>query len=132
MFYTHDSTAFWHGSLAVIPATRGPMRPQNYGSFARQRLSTDGIGSMTLTLTNLVVGSAIRIEVASTGALVTSRTAAGASETFTLDYYAGGNANNDLRIKVRKASGAPFYKPYETQAVLSAAAKSVFVAQILD
>ena len=90
------------------------------------------LGTTTLTLTNLVVNSAIRIEVASTGALVTSRTAASASEEFSLDYYTSGSASNDLRIKVRKASSAPLYKPYETQATLGAASQSIFIAQQLD
>lgn len=85
-----------------------------------------------LSLTNLVVGSAIRIEVASTGDEVESRTAGATTEVFSLLVGAAGSPSNDLRIKVRKASASPFYLPYETRAVISAGAQSIYIAQELD
>jgi len=119
-------------SALRLPPDRGPAYVGGGMAVSRQRLSTDSIGNFSLTLTNVVVGSAIRIEVASTGATVATRTAASSTEVFVVPAYAPGNANNDLRIKVRKASGTPNYIPFETQATLSATPQSIFVGQILD
>lgn len=98
----------------------------------KQRSPTDPIGNFTLTLTNLVIGSAIRVEVASTGATVENRTADATTEVFTVPAYGVGSAFNDLRIKVRKASAAPFYIPYETLATALVGASSIFVSQVPD
>lgn len=104
---------------------------------AIERLSTEPIGQVTLTLTNVVVGSRYRIERQGDGSLATPAgnaegVAASSTVSLLLDYYAGGSPNNDLRIKVRKASGTPNYIPFETQATLSATPQSIFVGQILD
>ena len=115
----------------LIPASRGPMLPSFGLAVAKQRLSTDSIGTATITLTNVVIGSAIQIETQA-GTLVENRTADTTTEAFTLALYAAGSANNDLRIKVRKGSAATFYKPYETLATLTSAAQSIFVSQIPD
>ena len=95
-------------------------------------LPTDTIGAMTLTLTNLVVGSAVRIEEQAAGTLVEYRAAAGTTEVFTVPVYTPGNAKNDLRIKVRKGTAAPKYQPFETLATASVTAQSVYVAQVAD
>jgi hypothetical protein len=95
------------------------------------RLPTESIGTFTLTLTGLVVGSAVRVETQA-GALVEFRTAASSTEVFSVPAFAGGNPANDLRIKVRKASAAPFYRPFETLAAASVGAQSVFVNQQPD
>ncbi|MCX8003425.1 MAG: hypothetical protein N2688_00465 [Burkholderiaceae bacterium] len=120
----------------ALPGTGADERGRSYHSsglvLSSGRLTTDSIGNFTLTLTNLVVGSAIRIEIAGTGALVEYRVAANSTEVFTVPAYTAGSANNDLRIKVRKASAAPRYKPYETQATALVGAQSVFIAQIPD
>jgi len=126
------SAAFPWRLSTVFTMSRGRGASIGGHSVGVARLPGDSVGTTTVTLTNLVVGSAIRIEVASTGALVTSRTATLSSEAFSLDYYASGDPANDLRIKVRKASAAPLYKPYETQATLGAAQQSIFIAQQLD
>lgn len=44
--------------------------------------------------------------------------------------YASGSPLNDLRIKVRKGSAAPYYRPYETQATAQVGSASIFVSQI--
>lgn len=115
------------------PSTAIGVEPINgMSTFGVQRLPTDSIGSFILTLTNLVVGSAIRIEIASTGALVELRTAASTTEAFTVPAYSSGSVNNDLRIKVRKGSAAPLYKPLETLATALVGSGSVYIAQIPD
>lgn len=113
------------------------MRPFGGLVITKLRLPTDSIGTTTVTLTNVVVGSRYRIEVADTGALAEPTTnaegTAGASiVNITLNLYAAGNSNNSMRIKVRKGSAATKYQPYETQATLIAQAQSVYIAQVPD
>ena len=81
--------------------------------------------NVTVTLTNLVVGSAIRVELASGGTLVEFRTAASSSEAFAVA------ASTAYRVKVRKASSAPYYKAYETLTTPTADT-SIYVSQIAD
>ena len=100
-------------------------------SAGRMRLSTESIGTFTLTLTNLVVGSAVRVETQA-GALVEYRVADAATEVFTVPAYSPGNASNDLRIKVRKGTAAPFYVPYETLATAVVGSASIYVSQQQD
>ena len=100
-------------------------------SFGVKRLPTDSIGTFVLTLTNLVVGSAIRVETQA-GALIEFRTAAATSEAFNVPVYSPGSPANDLRIKVRKGSAAPFYIPFVTLATGLVGAQSIFVNQVLD
>jgi len=100
-------------------------------SVGRMRLTTESIGTFTLTLTNLVVGSAIRIETQA-GDLVEYRVADATTEVFTVPAYAPGNASNDLRIKVRKGTAPPFYKDYTTLATASVGSGSIYVSQIPD
>jgi hypothetical protein len=96
-----------------------------------KRLPTDSIGTFVLTLTGLVVGSAIRVETQA-GALIEYRVAASSTEAFNAPAYSPGDAQNDLRIKVRKGTAAPFYIPYETLATAAVGAQSIFVSQIPD
>lgn len=128
------SAALPCGALTIFGLTRGRIVPGLTGGSAlgNARLPTDSIGSFTLTLTNLVVGSVIRIEIASTGAEVETRTADTTSEVFVIPAYSGGSAFNDLRIKVRKGSGTPFYRPFETLATALIGAQSIYIAQIPD
>lgn len=112
----------------------GSFKPRAWGGLVvgNSRLPTDPIGTFALTLANVVVGSFIRVEEVSGGALVEQRTAASATEVFSVSAYAGGNPKNDLRIKVRKASAAPLYKPYETQATALVGSQSIFITQQPD
>lgn len=97
-----------------------------------QRLSGEAVGTFTLTLTNVVVGSRVHIEKQSDGATLDDEVAAVSTVVISLSAYAPGNANNDLRIKVRNASGSPAYKPYETLATALVGSTSIYVSQILD
>jgi uncharacterized protein YcnI len=87
---------------------------------------------MTLTLTNVVIGSRIRIEEQASGALIEDRAATGTTEVFTVPVYSGGNPSNDLRIKVRKGTSGPKYQPFETLAVAAIGTQSVYIAQVAD
>ncbi len=130
-FMGADYLGIAHMGTVTVPTTRRPMRPQNMGAHSRGVLPTDAIGTFTLTLTNLVVGSAVQIETQA-GASIENRTATLSSEVFTLDAYAPGSASNDLRIKVRKGSSAPFYQPFETLATALVGAQSIYIAQVAD
>ena len=96
------------------------------------RLPTDPIGVFTLALTNVVIGSRIHIETQGDGTTLHDSVADATDETITLSAYASGNANNALRIKVRKGTGAPTYKPFETLATAVVGAQSIYVGQIPD
>jgi predicted metalloprotease with PDZ domain len=116
----------------VFGIARGRIVGVGGTSIGAARLPTDSIGTFDTTLTNLVVNSAIRVEIAGSGALVEYRIADATTEVFNVPAYTTGNSNNSLRIKVRKGSGAPLYKPYETQATAIIGAQSIFIAQIAD
>ena len=115
----------------LAPAVRGRFSQGGLHLISAQRLPTDSIGTFVLTLTNLVVGSAIRVETQA-GALIEFRTAAATSEAFNVPVFSPGSPANDLRIKVRKGSSAPFYIPFETLATGLVGAQSIFVNQVLD
>ena len=89
------------------------------------------VGAFSLTLQNVIVGSAIQIETTLGGPLFNT-TAATSSVLIPLLVYGDGSPRNDLRIKVRRGSGAPFYQPWETLAVAVIGAQSIFVSQIPD
>ncbi len=97
-----------------------------------QRLSGEAIGAFELTLTNVVVGSRVHVEKQSDGTSYYDQVAAASTVVVSLSAYAPGSANNDLRVKVRKGSAAPYYKPYETLATASSGAQSIYVSQIPD
>lgn len=116
-----------------LPATpRGPFRISQLFAGSRQTISTDAIGVFALTLTNLVVGSAIQIEDQLGTTTLYNGTAASTSQLINLSAYAGGSSLNDLRIKVRKGSSSPFYQPYETLATAIVGSGSIYVSQIPD
>lgn len=121
----------WLMAMNEFPTARGRLYGYPGMVLGRARLPTDSVGTFALTLTGLVVGSAIQIETA-TGAAIENRTAAATSEVFTVSAYTSGSANNNLRIKVRKGSASPFYLPYETLTTAFVGSTAIFVSQISD
>lgn len=101
-------------------------------SFGVKRLPTDPIGTFTLTLTNVVAGSAIQVEPQAGGSTVYNGTAAASIVVINVSAYSVGNANNNLRIKVRKGSASPYYLPWETLVTAIVGIQSVYVSQISD
>lgn len=101
-------------------------------------LPADVIGDFVLVLSNIVAGSRYRIERQGDGSLATptanAEGVAGSSTlTVQLDAYTNGSANNDLLIKIRKATSAPYYKPYETQTTaFVGSTPPIYVSQIAD
>lgn len=126
-----------HASLASTfewPANRGRFATAGLVKVERQSLPDDPIGAFTLTLTNVVVGSAIQVESQFAGSSLYNGTAASSTPVIVLPTYAGGGSNdlNNLRIKVRKGSAAPYYKPFETLTTAFVGSQSIYCAQIPD
>lgn len=101
-------------------------------AISMQSLATDPIGSFTLSLTNLVVGSQILVESTDGSAVFYNAVTSLSSVTINLSVYAAGSPLNNLRVKVRKGSSSPFYQPYETLVTAVQGSQSIFVSQILD
>lgn len=111
----------------------GRSRPVGVCVSAVQALPTDPIGSFVLTLTNVVVGSAIQIKSA-LGVPLHNSTAGTSTVAINLSVYAGGTANdlNNLKVKVRKASAAPYYQSYTTLMTAVVGGTSHYVNQLPD
>jgi len=119
-------------SLQFFPLARGQIVPLGRYALGVARLPSDPIGTFTLTLTNLVVGSAIQIEDQAGTTTLHNQTCDATSETIVLSAYASGSALNSLRIKVRKGSAAPYYRPFETLTTAIVGSQSIYIAQIPD
>lgn len=118
-------------AFASSPAASStPIQPG--AVFGQLRLPTDPIGNFFLTLTNVVTGSAIQIESQDGSTTLHNSTASGSTVVINLSAYAAGSNLNSLRIKVRKGSAAPYYRPYETLTTAIVGSQSIYVSQIPD
>lgn len=95
-------------------------------------LPTDPIGTHTLTLTNVVVGSRIAIRDQANTTTLYDQIAAASTVVIPLQVYAAGSSLNDWHIKVRKASSGTTYRPYETLMTATVGASSIYVSQQPD
>ena len=118
--------------LQMFPAARGKTISRGGITLGVCRLPTDPIGTFSLTLTNVVVGSRIHVETQGDGTALHDSVADATDETISLSAYASGSTYNALRIKVRKGTGSPTYKPFETLATAIVGAQSIYVGQIPD
>ena len=109
----------------------GRSRPVGVCVSAVQALPTDPIGSFVLTLTHVIVGSAVQVE-SQSGTSLYNGTAASGTVVIPLQVYSAGSPLNELRIKVRKGSASPFHQPWETLATAIKGSASIYVAQIPD
>ena len=120
---------------SVFPQSRGKIVPGVFGGSALGvfRFSTDPVGTFTLQFRGIVEGSRVRVETAAEGITLDEFVSTASEiESRTLSLYASGNTRNNMRIKVRNASGVPAYKPFEPQAVAQLGTVTVFVFQELD
>ena len=122
-------------SVTVAPGPRGvsfPVGPQ-ISSAGINRLPTDPVGTFTLQFRGIVEGSRVRVETAAEGITLDEFVSTASEiENRTLSLYASGNPRNNLRIKVRNASGTPAYVPFESQAVAQLGTVIVYVFQEPD
>jgi len=102
------------------------------GTIVVQRLPSESIGYHNLTLNNVVVGSRVFIRDQADTTTLYDQVAGASSVTVSLPVYGSGSPLNDWRIKVRKASGAPNYIPYETLTTAFVGSASIYVSQIPD
>lgn len=119
-------------STLELPSGRGRFTTAGLVLVERQTLPTDAIGTFALTLTNVVVGSAIQIEDQAGTTTLHNSTTATSSPLINLSAYAGGSSLNNLRIKVRKGSSGTTYKPFETLTTAVVGSQSIYVSQIQD
>lgn len=123
-----------HAALASTfewPTARGVFATAGLVKVSRQSLPTDPVGSFVLTLTHVIVGSAVQVE-SQSGTSLYNGTAASGTVVIPLQVYSAGSPLNELRIKVRKGSASPFYQPWETLATAIKGSASIYVAQIPD
>lgn len=115
--------------------TRGKTSPvmSSGTSFGLCRFASDPVGIFTLRFRNLVAGSRVRVEAADTAEQFDEFIASGDSTQLrSLPLFPSGNPRNDLRIKVRKASESPAYRPFESQATAQPGTVTVYVFQEPD
>lgn len=86
--------------------------------------------SHTLTLTNVVVGSRILVRDQNNTTTHFDQIATGTTVVIAVTVY--GDSRDNWRIKVRKASAAPYYRPYETLMTATAGSSSIYVNQLPD
>ena len=115
-----------------FPVARGNISPRGALVYSRSLLPTDPAGTYSLHLQNIVPGSRYRVETLSQGVTLSEGVADSSSVILTLQLYATGSPYNDLRIKVRNASGVPAYKPFQSQAVAQLGTVTIFVFQEPD
>ena len=122
-----------HGiEVVVMDTSMNDLISRAGASLEYERLPTESIGSMLLTLTNVVVGSRVNIRDQAGTTTIYDGEAASSSVSVSIPVYAIGSSLNDLRIKVRKASGSPNYIPYETLTTAVVGTQSIYVSQIPD
>lgn len=148
-----DSVVALGGTLEY-PSTRRPFNVNGLISLSQQGIATDPVGTTTLTLQNVVNGSNVHIETQDGtvsrfdqqyGPGVVQYNDSGtdydeaavlydaqANTAIALDVYEQGSALNDIRIRIRKGTSAPYYVPYETQVTLSETHASIYISQISD
>ena len=119
--------------LTVMPMSRGHIVTSTIGAaLGVFSLPTDPIGSHALTFENVVVGSRIHVRDQADTTTLYDQIAASSTVGVTLSIYAAGSGLNNWRIKIRKASSSPTYRPYETLMTATVGSSSIYVNQILD
>ena len=116
----------------VSDSINANMHGEQGGVFCIQRLPTEPIGSHTLTLTNIVIGSRIAIRDQANTTTLYDQIAAASTVTIPLPVYSLGSPLNDWRIKIRQATNAPYYQPYETLTTVAVGSSSIYVSQLPD
>lgn len=97
-----------------------------------QRLSSEPVGTHTLTLTNVAVGSRVTIRDQANTTEFHNALAASSTVPITLQVYPSESPLNNLSIRVRKSSAAPKYLPFETIATIGVGSSSIYVSQVPD
>lgn len=119
--------------ITHYPQYRGRVSTNAGGALlSRQTLPEDPAGTYTLRLENIVPGSRFRVEADQSGVALAEGIATQSVVSIPLQLYAAGSPLNSLRIKVRKASEEPYFRPFESQATAQSGVVAVFVFQEPD
>lgn len=119
------------GFPSLQPASRGKsVSSGGNRSMGVLRLPTDPLFYFDLTLENIVVGSRYRITRQSTGAELATGVASSTTEV--ISGVPSFSSNMLMDITIRKASGSPNYKIFDTAAYANQAGSSAYILQQLD
>lgn len=118
------------GFATLVPATRGKISSSGVESIGVFRLPTDPLFYFSLTLENIVVGSRYRITRQSTGEELATGVASSTTEV--ISGVPSFSSNMLMDITIRKASGSPNYKIFDTAAYAAQAGSSAYILQQLD
>lgn len=132
-----DSGVYYYG---VLPYDFSGGESPNYNNGGAEAVDVGcyefdhGYGphpaSHTLTLTNVVVGSRVHIRDQADTVTHYDDIASASSVVIPITVY--GDSRDNWRIKVRKASAAPYFRPWETIMTATAGSSSIYVSQIPD
>lgn len=104
---------------------------QGTGSYSVAKSASDYLFTVSLVISNVADGSRYFVEDVDTGEDLGTGVQSGTGDiTVSAIGYTG--APRTVRIRVRKASGAPIYKPFETNAIVGATGGSSYVIQVPD
>jgi len=119
------------GFPTLQPAARGKIVSSGGNrSMGTLRLPTDPLYYMELTLENIVVGSRYRITRQSTGQELASGVASSTTEVISgVPVY---SSNMLMAVTVRKASGSPNYRIFDTNVYAAKLGASAYILQQLD
>jgi len=122
----------------LIPDAGGLVGPNNssktmsgpFGAIGTHRKPTDPLYYAALTIQNAVANTRYRVTRAATGDQIATGTGGGGDITVTpIACYANPMLVN---IRLRNASGATKYKPFETSAYIYKTGGSAYVIQVVD
>ena len=98
------------------------------GAATKQLAGGEYLFLVNLTLTNVVVGSRIKVTEIG-GTLLFNTVAASSTVTLSVPYY---GATRNLALSIRNGTSSPYYQPYETQVAITAAGGANYVTQLRD
>lgn len=122
------------GRGVVAPAQTGRVGPVPGGHIVGTfRLPADPLFYADLTLRNVVAGSRYRVTRSDTGAELATGVAAGSGLVDVEITGVAAYANpQEVDITVRKATGAPYYKIFNTSAFLAKSGGEAYILQTED
>lgn len=123
---------FPYPNMSIAPTPRGTTFGGVLGgcSYSIGRLPSDPLYYIPVTLDNIVIGSRYRITRVSDGLELASGVAASTTEVITgVPVY---SSNMLMAVTVRKASGSPNYKIFDTNIYANKGGVSAYILQQLD
>lgn len=123
----------YYNATTQTTTTKG-VRVINFSGGSISKMETDSgafvvpSASVTVSITNVVVGSRVLVSKTSDGSVLLSTEAAATTVSFTHTY----TTDEAVTVVIRKASSAPKYQPFETGATITSAGLTVQANQQPD